>query len=325
MSSASQQFSTPHCPPVSPTLSQAYLQDAAQEDVKTKVLSRCTSATSELLRQSSSAPMKGRSTHCSSPHSSRLWHHKGHQAAPPWRTGWGGKTNSQDQKIPSRHPNILEPVGGRNSTSAESWRSWHGVVVTKALALVEPRTTGLGHPSGGPSSPQAAGYIDTFITTIFFSTLVLRHTVQLFHCHKTTPLTSRCWHNVLANAAAPPGTDSSGCNKHRALGCFGCSLSTDLRAWWKAPCRACIVSCTRQSAAHLSSLQASGLWSCAVFLGSLSPRTPEHIELFPGNSQLAECQTQQRKKERKRQRPWLCTEALRKASAGERNLLQQVN
>jgi len=43
---------------------------------------------------------------------------------------------SQVQKIPTPHPNVLESVGGWNSTSAESWRSWHGVVMTKAQELV---------------------------------------------------------------------------------------------------------------------------------------------------------------------------------------------
>ena len=38
---------------------------------------------------------------------------------------------------------------------------------------------------------------------------------------------------------------------------------------------------------------------CTLFLGSLSPTTPEHFQLFRGNSRLAQCQTQQRKKRKK--------------------------
>jgi hypothetical protein len=36
-----------------------------------------------------------------------------------------------------------------------------------------------------------------------------------------------------------------------------------------------------------------------LFLGTLSPTTPEHFQLFRGNSRLAQCQTQQRKKRKK--------------------------
>ena len=38
---------------------------------------------------------------------------------------------------------------------------------------------------------------------------------------------------------------------------------------------------------------------CTLFLGSLFPTTPEHFQLFPGNSRLAQCQTQPRKKGKK--------------------------
>ena len=55
-----------------------------------------------------------------------------------------------------------------------------------------------------------------------------------------------------------------------------------------------IMSCTRQRISHLPKLWGF-VCCCTLFLGSLSPTTPEHFQLFPGNSRLAQCLTQQRK------------------------------
>lgn len=130
-------------------------------------------------------------------------------------------------------PNILESAGGWNSTSAQSCRSCHAVVMTTAqdpaLAPVQPPTTGLscaawydwpqavplqGLPALGQMdiasqqcTLQRRAYVQSTLESyrslssyLYLDTqsplpsffLVLRYTIQLFHCHQTTPLTAHC-------------------------------------------------------------------------------------------------------------------------------------
>ena len=78
------------------------------------------------------------------------------------------------------------------------------------------------------------------------------------------------------------------------------------------------MSCTRQRISHLSKLW--GFEAARCFLALCPPQLQSTSSSSLAIHGLHSAKCNQEKKARKKQRPWLCTQADRKGSTGERNL-----